>query len=73
MIQPVDENQRKRLHFSEGFEKKAAFSILALILLASLVNQSNFPMLSFEAFLTVGGFFGLFMMFMDRPITVPRD
>ncbi len=66
-------NLMVRLHLSEGFEKKAAVCILALILLACLVNQSTFPILGFAAFLIVGGFFGLFMMFRGWPKTQPRD
>jgi|SRR5688572_15646718 hypothetical protein len=68
-----NENLRARFQLSENLEKKAAIGILALMLLACLVDQSTLPILGFEAFLTVGGFFGLFMMVMDRPITQLRD
>ena len=68
-----DANLQKRLHFSEDFEKNAAFGTLALILLACLFDQSTNPILGFEVCLTAGGFFGLFMMFMNRPITQLRN
>ncbi len=58
---------------STRFEKKVAVGFAVVIALACLVNLSLIPILGFATMFLFGCLIGLYLAFLDRPYTVPRD